>query len=231
MSAPACGGRSSIAGIFLNGALLAGILIIVNLVAYRHGTHGFDLTREQTYSLSSLTLNQVETLKNPLTFYMVYGRGTRAARQLDRVAQLLEMYRSANPAMIKLETLNPYTELARAEDIAKRAPDLAVLQGGGVLIESGEGTGAEFVVVPGQEMFEPVAANRNPENADRFESVFKGEDAITSALIRLRDDRKSKVGIHHRPRRIARSPTSIPQGRGSASGGRAWPRSAARRSS
>jgi hypothetical protein len=183
------------AGIFLNGALLAGILIIVNLVAYRHGTHGFDLTREQTYSLSSLTLNQVETLKNPLTFYMVYGRGTRAARQLDRVAQLLEMYRSANPAMIKLETLNPYTELARAEDIAKRAPDLAVLQGGGVLIESGEGTGAEFVVVPGQEMFEPVAANRAPENADRFESVFKGEDAITSALIRLRDARKSKVGF------------------------------------
>ena len=173
------------AGIFLNGALLAGILIIVNLVAYRYGSHGFDLTREQTYSLSSLTLNQVETLKNPLTFYMVYGRGTRAARQLDRVAQLLEMYRAANPAMIKLETLNPYTELARAEDIAKRAPDLAVLQGGGVLIESGEGTGAEFVVVPGQEMFEPVAANRAPENADRFESVFKGEDAITSALIRL----------------------------------------------
>ena len=97
--------------------------------------------------------------------------------------------------MIKLETLNPYTELARAEDIAKRAPDLAVLQGGGVLIESGEGTGAEFVVVPGQEMFEPVAANRDPENADRFESVFKGEDAITSALIRLRDVRKSKVGF------------------------------------
>jgi hypothetical protein len=183
------------AGIFLNGALLAGILIIINLVAYRHGTHGFDLTREQTYSLSSLTLNQVETLKNPLTFYMVYGRGTRAARQLDRVAQLLEMYRSANPAMIKLETLNPYTELTRAEDIAKRAPDLAVLQGGGVLIESGEGTAAEFVVVPGQEMFEPVAANRAPENADRFESVFKGEDAITSALIRLRDARKSKVGF------------------------------------
>jgi hypothetical protein len=183
------------AGIFLNGALLAGILIIVNLVAYRHGTHGFDLTREQTYSLSSLTLNQVETLKNPITFYMVYGRGTRAARQLDRVAQLLEMYRAANAAMIKLETLNPYTELARAQDLAKRVPDLAVLQTGGVLIESGEGTGAEFVVVPGQEMFEPVAANRAPENADRFESVFKGEDAITSALIRLRDASKSKVGF------------------------------------
>jgi hypothetical protein len=182
-------------GIFLNGALLAGILIIVNLVAYRHGTHGFDLTREQTYSLSSLTLNQLETLKNPLTFYMVYGRGTRAARQLDRVAQLLEMYRSANPAMIKLETLNPYTELTRTEDLRKRAPDLAVLQSGGVLIESGERTGAEFVVVPGREMFEPVAANRAPENSDRFESVFKGEDAITSALIRLRDDRKSKVGF------------------------------------
>ncbi len=31
--------------------------------------------------------------------------------------------------------------------------------------------------------------------ADRFESVFKGEDSITSALIRLRDSRKSKVAF------------------------------------
>ena len=97
-----------------------------------------------------------------------------------------------------------------------------------MLIESGEGTGAEFVVVPGQEMFEPVAANRAPENADRFESVFKGEDAITSALIRLRDEPEAEGRLHHRPRRIARPPISIPPGRGSASGGRAWPLSAAR---
>ena len=156
---------------------------------------GIDLTREQTFSLSSLTLNQLESLDRPLTFHLVYGRGTRSLRQLDRVASSWSSTVAADPAMIKLESLNPYTELARAEDLAKRVPDLAVLQGGGVLIESGEGTDAEFVVVPGQEMFEPVAAGRAPDSADRFESVFKGEDAITSALIRLREGKKSKVAF------------------------------------
>jgi hypothetical protein len=97
--------------------------------------------------------------------------------------------------MIKLERLNPFTELARADELAKRAPELAVLQSGGVLIEYGEGSDAQFVVVPSQEMFEPTAPARTREMTDRFESTFKGEDAITSALIRLREGRKSKVAF------------------------------------
>jgi hypothetical protein len=180
-------------GIFLNGALLAGILMIVNVIAFRHGGEGLDLTREQTHSLSSLSVNQLESLNRPVTFHVVYGRGPRSARQLDRVIQLLELYRSARPELIKVDILNPYTELARAEDLAKRAPDLAVMQGGGVLIEYGEGTDAEFTVVANNELFEPLAAGA--DSLDRFESAFKGEDAVTSALIRLREARKSKVAF------------------------------------
>ena len=69
-----------------------------------------------------------------------------------------------------------------------------MLQGGGVLIEYGEGTDAEFLVVTGNELFEPVAGG-GADSLERFESVFKGEDAITSALIRLREARKSKVAF------------------------------------
>ena len=40
---------------FLNASLLAGILIVVNVIAFRYGGQPLDLTREQTYSLSSMT--------------------------------------------------------------------------------------------------------------------------------------------------------------------------------
>ena len=53
------------------------MLIVVNVVAFRYGGRAIDLTRERTYSLSSLTLNQVDSLKRPVTFHMVYGRGPR----------------------------------------------------------------------------------------------------------------------------------------------------------
>jgi hypothetical protein len=190
-SSPSLRRTIEFSSIFLNGALLAGILIMVNVIAFRYGGQGMDLTREQTFSLSSLTLNQLEGLKRPVTFHVVYGRGTRAARQLDRVIQLLDLYRAAGRDLVKVEVLNPYTELARAEDLARQAPDLAVLQGGGVLIEYGDGSDAEFSVVTGNELFEPAAGG----SLERFESTFRGEDAITSALIRLREGKKSKVAF------------------------------------
>ncbi len=186
---------SDLASMFLNASLLAGILTVGNVAAFRYGGQGIDLTREQTFSLSSLSTNQVQSLARPVTFHIVYGSGQRSARQLDRVVQLLELYKATRPDFIKIDSLNPYTELARAEDLAKRAPDLAVMRVGGVLIEYGEGTDAEFVVVPAQEMFAPLSADPAHGNADRFESVFKGEDAITSALIRLRKSRRQKVGF------------------------------------
>src|SRR5271170_822758 len=41
---------------FLNTSLLAGILIVCNVLAFRYGSQPLDMTREGTYSLSSLTL-------------------------------------------------------------------------------------------------------------------------------------------------------------------------------
>ena len=112
---------SDLASVFLNAGLLAGILMVANVAAFRYGGRGIDLTREQTFSLSSLSTNQLESLNRPVTFHIVYGSGPRSARQLDRVVQLLELYRAVRPDMIKIDSLNPYTELARAEDLAKRA--------------------------------------------------------------------------------------------------------------
>ncbi|AMV38932.1 Gldg family protein [Planctomyces sp. SH-PL62] len=179
----------------LNTALVAGILIVANVTAFRYGGREIDLTRERAYSLSTLSRNQAETLERPVTFHLVHGRSALARRQFDRVWQLLELYRAARPDLVRVERLDRYAELSRADDLARRAPELAVMQGGGVLIEYGEGDAARFVGISNQEMFErPPTDPRNP-GAGRYESAFKGEDAVTSALIRLREGKTAKVAF------------------------------------
>jgi len=176
----------------LNASLLAGILIVLNVIAFRYGGRPLDLTREQTHSLSSQTVNQLSTLKRPLTFTLVFGQGPRALAQRERVLQLLELYRAVNPAMIQVASvLNPF----RAEETFKRAPDLAVLQGGGVLIEYGEGDQIQSAVVRNREMFPTPPPSRTKKRESRFESEFTGEDAITSTLISLREAKKAKVAF------------------------------------
>ena len=180
---------------FLNASLLAGILIVVNVIAFRYGGQPLDLTREQTYSLSSMTINQLVSLKQPVTFTMVFGRGPRAVKQHDRVVQLLESYKAVNPAMIQLDNLNPYSDLARGDELTKRVPELEILHGGGVVIEYGEGESAQHVVVRNQDLFQGIPLDPARGGQSQFASAFTGEDEITSALIRLREGKKSKVAF------------------------------------
>jgi hypothetical protein len=186
---------TDLASAFLNTSLLAGFLVVINVIAFRYGGRPLDLTREQTYSLSSSTINQLTSLKRPVTFTLVFGRGPVAVRQRDRVDELLESYRTTNPRMIRVQGINPYTDLTRVEELAKRVPDLALLHGGGVLIEYGEGPDAQYLVVRNPEMFAPVPLDPLRGSLDRFESTFTGEDAITSALARLREGKRTKVAF------------------------------------
>ena len=177
----------------LNASLLAGILIIVNVVTFRYGGKAIDLTSEGAYSISSLTTNQLRTLKSSVTFTTFFGRSRIAAQQFDRVQQLLELYKSTNPARIKLDHIDPFRDLGRYDELVKRVPDIEVTQGGGVLIEYGEGSSADRMVVRNADLFETPAAAAFDPNAEQFESIFKGEDALTSALMQLREAKKPKI--------------------------------------
>jgi len=179
----------------LNAALLGGVLVVVNVIAFRYGGRALDLTRESAYSLSSLSAAQVGSLTRPVTFTTFFGRGPMAAEQFDRVRELLDLYRAANPARVRLEHVNPYADLPRWEALTRRVPDAEVTlsQGGGVVVEYGEGGTADRVVLRNVDLFEfPREARFNPDVEQR-RSDFKGEDAVTSALMRLREARKPKV--------------------------------------
>ncbi len=174
----------------LNCALLGGLLLVLNVMAFRYGAGPIDLTSEGAYSLSSLSTRQLKALDQKLTLTLMIGQGPRAARQRDRVAQLVEAYRSANPSMVEVASLDPYYDLSRIDELVKRAPEIELLRGGGVLVEYGEGEQARHVVVRNQDLFTGETGGR-----ERFESAFLGEDEITSALVRLSEGSVAKVAF------------------------------------
>src|SRR5262249_58819306 len=112
----------------LNAALVAGVLVVVNVMAFRYGGRPLDLTRERAYSLSTLTLNQLRTLRRPVTFVTFFGRSAVAAQQFYRVQQLLELYKAANPDRVRVDHVDPYRDLTRYEDLVKRVPDIDLTQ-------------------------------------------------------------------------------------------------------
>jgi hypothetical protein len=179
----------------LNASLLAGILIVVNVIAFRYGGRPIDVTRERAYFLSSLTLKQLESLEKPVTFTIIFGRGARASRQRERVVQLLESYKEANPRMVQLVSLDPFNDLPRLDELAKHVPELDLLHGGGVVIEYGEGETADYVVVRNQDLFGQLPLDPAGGSRSRYASSFTGEDEFTSALMRLREGRKTRIGF------------------------------------
>lgn len=192
----------------LTACLFGGILVIANLLAFRYGGRPIDLTREGTFSLSSLTRNQLRTLEKPVKFTVI-----AADAVTPRITRLLDLYRAENPDKIQVERLDPYADPTALDTIAKRAPDLALNpRGGAILVEYGEGETADRQVVQGLDLFELPNADPSRPRPDRLESRFRGEDVLTSTLVRLREGKRSVVAVTtgHGERSIQQSEAQQP---------------------
>lgn len=178
----------------LTASLLGGILVVGNVVAFRYGGHAIDMTRDRAFSVSSLTENVLRSLDRPVSFTVFFGNSDRSGRQLDRVRQMLDLFKAANPSKVRVEYLDPNTDIKEFEALAGRVPDVIASPGGGIVIAYGEGEGVPRAMVGTGELFEEQAS-RFEAGPDRFVSTFHGEDVVTSALIRLREGKRNKVGF------------------------------------
>ena len=92
----------------MTASLLAGVLLIGNVLAFKYYERPIDLTRERSYSLASLTTNQLRSLQRPLKFTVFYTNqpmGTSGSRSCIR--QLLDLYRAENPRRVSVEFSSP----------------------------------------------------------------------------------------------------------------------------
>ena len=64
---------------FLNASLLAGILVVANVIAFRYGGEPLDLTREGTYLALDDDEAAARNLDRPVRFTLLSGRTSAPA--------------------------------------------------------------------------------------------------------------------------------------------------------
>ena len=169
------------------GGLLAGVLVVGNVVAFKYGGRPLDFTAERAYSLAPQTLNVLRSLDRPVRFTAYFGSREPAVR----VLQLLKLYQDAAPARIVVDDINPFRDVDRFNALRERVSGVIASEGlSGVVVEYGEGEARRSLVLQLDELFDPVEGQ-----GARFETTFRGEDALTSALIRLEEGKRSPVAF------------------------------------
>ena len=167
-------GTSAVA-ILLAVALFAGI----NYLSSRHWARG-DWTKTQIYSLSEQTKKVLAGLKTPVrvTVFM-----TGEARLYQPVRELLSRYQDASPK-IEVEYLDPRRNLARAEALVK---EFGIRQST-VVFRSGERK--KYVE---EEKLADMDMGMGGMGAAPTIKSFKGEEAFTSAILAVTEQRQPKV--------------------------------------
>ena len=207
----------------LTASLVAGVLVVANVVAFRYGGRAIDLTRDRAFSLSSLTINQLRSLDRPVAFTVFFGNSERSARQLDRVRQMLELYRAANPSRVRVEYLDPYLDIKEFEELVKRVPGMVAVarrrDRGGL---RRRGRTPAHVVIGTRELFEGQGSRfERGARPVRLDLPGRGRGDLGP------DPAPRGEAVAGSPSRPAtarpRPPRSTPPGRGSASGGPGWP--------
>ena len=173
--------RSVRAGTSAVGVLLAAALLVgANSLAYRHWKR-MDWTKTQIYSLSEQTRKIVSSLKAPVrvTVFM-----TGESRLFQPVRELLSRYQQISP-QIEVEYLDPRRNRARAEQLVSEfgiRQNTIVFRSGDKKKYVEEDKLADFdYAAAGMGMGAPTV------------KAFKGEEAFTSAILSVTENRQPKV--------------------------------------
>ena len=191
-------------GIGLN-VLLQVILIlflaaIVNYLGFEHYRR-WDLSRDQKYALSDKSKRFLESIKGKVRMTVFFG-GNEAIGQ--DVQNLLTQYQYASKGKIDVENIDPARNLSRAKEVFDK---YKVVSDESLIVVDYEGRNK---TVKASEM-----AEIDPGNAMFGEQpkvvAFKGEQAITSAMIDLVEGKKNVIGyvLGHKEPPIADEATRL----------------------
>jgi hypothetical protein len=169
-------------GIGLNVAVqvLLTLLIFagVNWLAF-HYYKRWDLTPAKSHTLSGMSLTYLRKLGKEVDITLVYPR---TAPLYEPARALLEEYQRHGKRLVKVEEIDPVRDIDRAEQL-KLETGLTLAQSG-VLVRANNRqrylTEEELVV-------------RDSTEKDRAVAGFRGEDAITSALVGLMEGHQKRL--------------------------------------
>lgn len=174
------------------------LVFLVNAFAFRHYKR-WDLSREQKYALSDKTKRFLSTIKGKVRITVFFSPNTPITGD---VQNLLTEYQYAAKGKIDVENIDPQRNLSRAKEIFDK---YKVVSDESLVVIDYEGRNK---TVKASDMAEIDQSGMAFGEGPRV-TAFKGEQAITGALIDLVEGKKNSIGYitGHKEPPIAETPS------------------------
>src|SRR3982750_210208 len=182
-------------------AILIVLAAMVNYLGFEHYRR-WDLSRDKKYTLSDKTKHFLDGLKGKARITVFFGSQNPITGD---VQNLLTEYQYAAHGTIDVEYVDPERNLTRAKELFDK---YKVVTDESVLIVDYQGRNK---TVKASEMAEMDEGNPMLGEQPKV-TAFKGEQAITSALIDVVEGKKNTVGYivgHKEPPLSGTSPVSV----------------------
>jgi ABC-type uncharacterized transport system len=187
--------------VIMQVAIIIVLAAMVNYLGFKHYWR-WDLSRDKKYALSDKTKHFLDSIKGKMRITVFFGSQNPITGD---VQNLLTEYQYASRGKIDVEYVDPERNLTRAKELFDK---YKVVTDESVLIVDYEGRNK---TVKASEMADMVQGN--PLVGEQPKVVaFKGEQAITSAIIDIVEGKKNTVGWvtgHKEPPLSGESPVSV----------------------
>src|SRR6266700_5092248 len=164
-------------------ALILFLVAMVNSIAFKHYAR-WDFSRDQKYALSDKTKRFLDTIKGKMRVTIFFSPNTPITTD---VQNLLTEYQYAAKGKIDIERIDPERNLSRAKELFDK---YKVVSDESLLVFDYEGRNK---TVKASEMAEIDQSGMALGEAPRI-AAFKGEQAITSAMMDLVEGKKNTLG-------------------------------------
>ena len=183
--------------------LILFLITAVNWIGFRHYKR-WDVSRDQKYALSDKTKRFLDSIKGKVRITVFFSPNTPISGD---VASLLTEYQYAAKGKIDIENIDPQRNLSRAKELFDK---YKVVSDESLLVIDYDGRNK---TVKASEMAEVDQSGMALGEGPRV-TAFKGEQAITSAMIDLVEGKKNTIGYvtgHKEPSITEPSPLAMIQ--------------------
>jgi hypothetical protein len=170
------------ANVVLQTMILTVIVIMINYFNFRHFKR-WDFSRNQKYALSPLTKNLLGSLKKPVQAIIFFPNAGLIAQD---VSSLLREYEYASHQKLSVEVVDPYRNLLRAKELSEK---YKFGSSDNIVILDFEGR-SKFVNATDMAEMDSSGAMLGQQPTVR---AFKGEEALTSALLEITEEKQNKL--------------------------------------
>lgn len=174
--------------VLLQLVILIAILGMINYLAFNHYKR-WDFSREHKYALSDQTIRVIKSLDKPVKFIVFFSPDPRTpgGEIYADVSNLLKEYQYASKKKVDVETVDPYRDLSRARELATKYK----FGNENVVVVDYQGRSK---LVNATDMIDYDDSGAMMGQPPRVRA-FKGEQAITSALLEVSEEKQNKIYV------------------------------------